>query len=173
MALINCTNCEKPVSDRAMFCPHCGASICAEPKYQEHQEVQEQQEEIYVPDYDESDYKDKKNPKSWIAGLIGLFIVALAIGGWLYYDNVQTQKRIAEEQYRADSIAAVQTQLEAEQHRRDSINAAILAAEQARQDSIAKWDFYTAEEIFSIANFVQSASAFRTFCQRHHLAHEA
>ena len=71
MALINCRNCGKPISDRAKFCPHCGAAICAKPECQEQQEVQEQQEETYVPHYDESDYEGNIKWKKWIAAIVG------------------------------------------------------------------------------------------------------
>ena len=46
-----------------------------------------------------------------------------------------------------------------------------IAAEQARQDSIAKWEFFTAEEILSLVdrNRELSIDEVRTFLQRHHL----
>ncbi len=110
----------------------------------------------------EEDYEDEDNSsrKKWIMAAIGALIAIAAIGGWAYWNNSRQQAAALAEQARQDSIATAQALIE--QAYQDS-----LAAEQARQDSIAKWDFFTADEIEDISFTSTTAISLRNICKRH------
>ena len=63
MALIKCTGCGHVVSDKAIACPHCGASV--------------QREKTISPPKDSS--QESINPMSFLYVLIILFAIIMVI----------------------------------------------------------------------------------------------
>ena len=133
MALINCKNCGKMISDKAKACPHCGTPVDFKQSVNDQSALNQNQEAevppsiVVAPEPVESFEEPKRKSRAGliIAAVLGLLAV-LGIGGWLWYDN--NQKRVEQERQMA---------ILAEKARQDSIAAAELR-EQARQDSIAE-----------------------------------
>ena len=67
MALINCPECGRQVSDKAAVCPHCGVTIAAKPR------------------------KSNRAPIIITAAVIALAIVAV---GFYYYNNVESDNEM-------------------------------------------------------------------------------
>ena len=131
MALINCKNCGKMISDKAKACPHCGTTVDFEQSVNDQLALNQNQEmePNRVVTFEPIEYYEEPERKSHagliIAAILGL-LALLGVGGWLWYDN--NQKRAEQER---------QLAILAEKARQDSIAAAELR-EQARQDSIAE-----------------------------------
>lgn len=134
MALINCRNCGKQVSDRAEKCVHCGASIRSGEETRNLELVPSSQTDVQ-PTLNQQEPASRKGGSNLpiISMLIAFVLAFLAFGGWLYHSHVREQKALdaareaqIQEEMRQQALAEAE-----EQARRDSI-----AAEKARQDSI-------------------------------------
>lgn len=95
MALIKCPECGREISDKAPACPHCGYPLEKSNVNQEKIESKDSElkQETSVPETIKSE--KKKIPILPIC-IIAVIVVAIVAGG-LYYNKVQTEKRIAEE----------------------------------------------------------------------------
>lgn len=114
MALINCRNCGKTISDKAKACPKCGTPISAS----------NQETDANFQDLNDVCEAHKQSNKVALVAIIILGIMGiLGIGGWLWHEK--EQRRIQYEQQIAEQI------------RQDSIYSAEMV-EKAKQDSIIK-----------------------------------
>ena len=137
MALIYCNQCGKQVSDRAQFCPHCGAPV-DDKAVVDHSKIgttlQTGHASTSMPKVTRIENPPKK--RGWLPFVILAIVLAAilaGLGGWYYRSEQIRQQQLEEQQARErarqDSIAEA---LRIEQARLDSI----AAAEQARRDSI-------------------------------------
>ena len=137
MALIYCNQCGKQVSDRAQFCPHCGALV-DDKAVVDHSKIgatlQTRHASTSMPNVARIENPPKK--RGWLPFVILAIVLAAilaGLGGWYYRSEQIKQQQLEEQQARErarqDSIAEA---LRIEQARLDSI----AAAEQARRDSL-------------------------------------
>lgn len=106
-----CNKCGCLLPDNANFCPKCGETVVSnENEFTSEFETDNSQLDEY-PKSELTSEKGEKGLKSivWISA-IAIFIIAAAIGGWMYWDNKLKQeandRALALEQARLDSFAA-------------------------------------------------------------------
>lgn len=132
MANLYCENCGQQITERAEFCPNCGAALTPE-GMGARAEIEQPQSDTACIDDCNGTGRSSGGRRTLMVLLTSVIVTAAAIAGYLWLDGNRQLEAIAAEQARQDSIAAV------EQARRDSIaaaTAAAIAAEKARQDSI-------------------------------------
>lgn len=154
MALIQCYNCGKPVSDKANACPHCGAPVTsvindANNSIPDNLEATNAEpdvpESITPPQQNEYNFDDSSNGGSkkaiWII-LAVIAVLGLGAGGWYWHDS-ETKRLERERELRQDSIDEVR-----EQERMAEL--ALQQAEQARLDSIRQYEDQIKNEVRSM-----------------------
>ncbi len=81
MSLINCPECSKEISDRGKSCPHCGYPLA--------------KESVGSPTPETSPgspiRNEGRNKKSYFVIGALIMIIAIAIGGYAYYEAQQTK----------------------------------------------------------------------------------
>lgn len=137
MALKNCPQCGKPISDKAPQCPHCGNAL-----HTENQNTNSSMKETTVA-YNNPKNNNGKGGKMWILAVVALLIIGAGVGYYFYSDH-QKQEAAAMEQARQDSIAQAQADSIRMVAVRDSIEKAKIAEEKEKQalkiTHFCKWD---------------------------------
>lgn len=86
MAIIQCPNCGKPISDKAPKCPKCGTDMESKPQQPAAEPAApstQRPPSLQTENYDEQDIMPEKSYKS-IYWIIGIFILAVLVGGGYY-----------------------------------------------------------------------------------------
>lgn len=84
MALIKCSECGHEISDKASFCPHCGYPMEVDSDLKnnnDNESVDVEKEDVFVSE--QMSKRNKINFKAVIP-IMGLLVLALILGGYLY-----------------------------------------------------------------------------------------
>lgn len=108
-----CPECGAVIDEDSTFCSECGAPLNNQSAPEIAPLQQPAQEEQPIDDVEpteiveESDFidEDKKKPWGLIGLIVGLVVLACAVGGYLYYDNVYLPEKIDREAPRYYTLA--------------------------------------------------------------------